>query len=191
LIFGEDVVVVEVDVVARGGAALAARKDSEEVDDVLLFGEDEVVVEVDGVAEAFDRDGNGEGGFGPAEERSINGRDGERVAAVQCGGGVGDGERGTGRAGDHFAGGQYAIDQCDVVAGPLVGELALADDLRAEGGGVAGKDAGWQRHARERHARREVEQASEVSRVIEEGPARGAKAKQTGFGIGVDARKRE
>ena len=54
LVFGEDVVVVEVDVVA--GGAVCAGEDVEEVDDVLVFGEDVVVVEVDVVAAA------GEGG---------------------------------------------------------------------------------------------------------------------------------
>ncbi len=48
LVFGEDAVVVEVDVVA--GCAFRAGEDVEEIDHVLVFGEDIVVVEIDVVA---------------------------------------------------------------------------------------------------------------------------------------------
>jgi hypothetical protein len=60
LVFGEDAVVVEVDVIALG--ARTAREHIEEVNNILIFGEDAVVVEVDVIArDDFARIGNAVG----------------------------------------------------------------------------------------------------------------------------------
>ena len=65
LVFGEDAVVVKVDVGA--GGAYCTAENIEKVDDVLVFGEDGVVVEVDGVAEVNrDDEGGGSTGCGAA-----------------------------------------------------------------------------------------------------------------------------
>ena len=60
-VFGEDAVVVEVDVAHAAVRAGAAGEDVEEIDHVLIFGEDAVAVEVDAVAsDVCSRAGGGE-----------------------------------------------------------------------------------------------------------------------------------
>ena len=142
LVFGEDAVVVEVDVLAAqgsiAGSGVAAGEDIEEVDDILVFGEDAVVIEVDGVA-GWRADGGGGDDFDEADLE----RGGDAVGLV---GGliedfhlfdvteqVGSGDGGEAQAGD--AGEDGAAGEDEVSWGVAAHLLPLFDGAGHERAG--------------------------------------------------------